>query len=213
MLGTALLAAGLLWVPSARSFVIYSFDLPATGLPSLATPYLAVATLTLAQTADGVQFTLDPNEASPGSGSNSFLQRLDIVYAGAPLATGDFRLDAGVAGSFSYQSDPNSFDAGYQAQDASLRVAFPAAPQGRFTPDLTSVWTVLGAQLSDFTSTVATAHDESSPVYAVPSVTGYALPGHRPAPSNRVTVVPEPGTAALLLLGLGGLGAARSRRA
>lgn len=208
----ALLAAGLLWAPSAQSLVIYTFDLPATGLPSLAAPYPTVATLTLAQTADGVQFTLDPNEASPGFGSNSFLQRIDIAYAGAPLATSDFRVDSGVAGSFSYQGNPNSFDAGYKANDAFLRVGFPSAPKDRLTPDLTSVWTVLGAQLSDFTGTFATAGNKAAPVYAVLSVTGYALPGHRPTPSNWVTVVPEPGTAALLLLGLGGLTAARRGR-
>ena len=212
-LAGVVLAAGLFWAPSAGAVAIYAFDLPATGLPSLATPYPNVAILTLSQTADGVQFVLDPNEASPGYGSSSFVQRLDIAYSGAPLAASDFRTDSGVAGSFGFETNPHNFDAGYRARDAHISVVFPSAKHDRLTPDGTSVWTVLGAQLSDFTGTFATAHNKPSAIYAVLSVTGYSLPGHRPSPSNWVAVVPEPGTAGLLLVGLGVLHAARRRTA
>lgn len=209
----AALAVPLFWAPTVHALAVYEFDVPATGVPAVSPPYPTVATLTLEQTADGVQFTLDPNEASPGFGSNSFLQRIDIAYSGAALADADFRNDSGVEGDFAYLSNPNNFDAGYQAADAHIVVDFPSAMQDRFRPDQTSVWTVLGAQLSDFTTTFATGNNKPSPVYAVLSVTGYSLPGQTPTPSNWVAIVPEPGTAALLLVGLAGLGRRRSGRA
>lgn len=199
----AFLVVGLAGTQNAAA-VSFSHDLPATAIPSQNGPYPNVAKITLTQTLDGVQITLDPNEASPGFGASSFIGRLDFVYAGAPLAPSDFRNDAGVPGAFEFESNPNNMDAGYKADAFHIVVDFPSSGAGRFDPSETSTWTVLGTTLSDF-ATFATANNKPGSIFSVVSVTGYSLPNARPTPSNWVAVIPEPGTAALLILGLGGL--------
>jgi hypothetical protein len=70
---------------------------------------------------------------------------------------------------------------------------------------------VLGAQLGDFHSFAATHHHKRSHIFNVSSVPTHYSDGT--GHSGCGAVVPEPATAALLLLGLGGLPlAARARR-
>jgi hypothetical protein len=198
---------------AAVADTIWTFDLPATAIPSQNPPYPAVATLTLTQTADGVQFVLDPNENSPGFGAGSFLERIDYVYVGAALAAGDFRSDAGSPATFAFKSNPNNVDAGYKANDFHIIVSFPSKNDpDRFEPTDTSTWTVLGASLSDFTGTFATANNKPTPIFGVLSVTAYSLEDPKPTPSNWVALVPESGTAGMLALGLGLLRFARRPR-
>jgi hypothetical protein len=153
---------------TAAAVTIWSFDLPATGVPSLNPPYPTVATLTLTQTADGVQFVLDPNEGSPGFADHSFIERIDYVYAGSALSDGDFRHDAGAPAEFSFLSNPNNVDAGYKADVFHIVVDFPSKNDpDRFNPGDTSTWTVLGTSLSDFDGTFASANNKATPIHGV----------------------------------------------
>src|SRR5262245_20673047 len=90
--------------PAAFAATIWTFDLPATGLGSQNPPYPVVATITLTQTAQGVQFVVDPNENSPGFAAQSFVERLDLVYTGAPLNDASFVVDSGPPADFTFDS-------------------------------------------------------------------------------------------------------------
>jgi len=147
--------------------VTISYELPATALPSQDPPYPVVATLTIVQTAAGVQFTLDPNEASPGYGGSSFVERVDIAYAGDPLTDADFLQVSGTVGDFEFEANPNNVDAGYAAELYHFTVDFPSSPADRLLPGGSSTWTILGASLADFTGTFATANNKPSPIYSV----------------------------------------------
>ena len=204
--------ASVLLGGSAAGATTFAFGLPGTGVPSQTASYPNVATLTLTQTADGVQFLLDPNELSPGFGSKSFIRRLDIVYAGSVLDASDFRNDTGVSGRFSLQRKRGGMDAGYHADASHIVVNFSGKSHLRFDPDQTSTWTILGTTLDDFAS-FATGKNKPDPIFSVISVSGYHLSGSRQSASNWVAPVPEPGTAALLLAGLGGLGILGRRKA
>jgi hypothetical protein len=200
---------------------IWSFDLPATATPSQSSPYPVVATLTLTQTVDGVQFVLDPNEESPGflaNAADGFIDRIDYVYTGPKLKLNSFRNDDGAIDGFHFERNPNRMDSGYRADEFFISVDFPSRrdPE-RFTPDQTRVWTVLGATLSQFTGTFATANNKPTPISGILSVTGYSLRGKRlsskklgsmkPTPSNWVHTVPEPGASPLLSIGVLAFGA------
>lgn len=210
LIAAAPLAGVLLAAPAAFAATIWTFDLPATAIASQNPPYPTVATLTLTQTADGVQFVLDPNESSPGFADGSFIERLDYVYGGLGLTANDFRQDAGAPGTFQFESNPNNMDSGYQADAFHIVVDFPSKNDpGRFDPTDTSTWTVLGTTLADFTGSFATANSKPSPIYGVLSVTAYSLPEVQPTPSNWVAPVPEPSLGALLGVGLAALWARR----
>ena len=215
MIGAVLLG----WTGAASATTVWTFDAPATGIPSQDPPYPTVATLTLNETADGVEFVLDPNEASSGflSGGDSFIERIDFVYSGPALDGSDFRNDGDAIDSFDFLSNPNNMDSGYHADVFHIVVDFPSRNDpDRFDPDEIRTWTILGTSEAQFRDSFAISNAKLTPAAGVVSVTAYALEGRRPAPSNWVAgAVPEPGTFTLTMAGLFGLafGRRRARRA
>jgi hypothetical protein len=194
------------WAGAASATTVWSFDLPATGIPSHDAPYPTVATLTLTETADGVQFVLDPNEASSGflNGGSSFVERVDFVYSGPVLTSSDFRNDGQAIDSFDFLANPNNMDSGYHADVFHIVVDFPSRNDpDRFEPEEMRTWTVLGATEAQFRDSFAVANNKASPSAGVISVTAYALASRRPTRSTWVAgAVPEPGSFTLATAGL-----------
>jgi hypothetical protein len=208
--------------------VVWDFNLPATALSSVNPPYPSAATLTLVDTIDGVQFTLDPNELNPGYGANSTVDALNIVFTGpADLSSLAYRSDSGpVANADTFGNannplvavvpPPNSainLDAQYVSADGQLKLTWN-------NPDFNvtdiSVWTILGTTIADNFSIMATSNAKPSPTFGIFSVSQISLTDPNPTPSNWVTgstpVVPVPAAVWLFGSGLLGLvGVARRR--
>jgi hypothetical protein len=200
--------------PSMAATATWTFDLPATAIPSQDPPYPSVTTLTLTDVSGGVQFVLDPAETNPGYTTDSTVNRLDYVYSGAALTDASFQYDSGaMIKTFSYETN-QAMDAGYAADDQHIIVNWFTGPDSFMVSD-TSTWTVLGTTLDDFTNTFGTSNSKPSPISAVVSVDPFHNPDMTPNPSNWVTMtapIPEPETYAMLLAGLGMLGFVGKRR-
>lgn len=223
----ALAGAALLFAGQAQAAtVVWDFNLPATSIASQSPPYPSVATLTLVDTVDGVQFTLDPNESNPGFSGNSTIDALSIVYSGAnDLLASAYQFDSGAqaeADSFSNTyvaivpppgNAPN-LDTNYTSQDGKLKLTWS---NNTFSVFDTAVWTILGASIAENFSIFATSNSMPSPIFGIISVSDIALTNVNPTPSNwvaPVTAVPVPAALPLLAgaLGLFGFVARRRKR-
>lgn len=200
------------------------FKLPATGNPSIVGLFDLAATLVGTETATGVSFTLTPNPLSSGISdwpTRTFVERLSIVYGG-PTAGGlptvfnanpNLSLDVKVNDGTPPQL---SMDAGYKTSYNVLNFDWGSH---QFLGNETATWQLNGAgvDLKDFLMPVmGEANNKPSPIFGVISLTAYDLITGRkanPTPSNWVAMqVPEPGSTALLMAGLGVLGFIGRRR-
>ena len=199
--------------------VIWEFNLPATAVASQNPPYPSAARLTLVDTVDGVQFTLDPNQANPGYAPNSTVDALNIVFTGsADLPSSAYQSGSGPvadAESFGSNNDPlvavvqgnasaANMDSSYTSADGQLLLTW-SNPE--FPVDQISVWTIAGTTIADNFSILATSSSNPSPAFGILSVSRISLDGLTPTPSNWVTgSTPVPVPAALWLFGAGLLG-------
>ena len=194
-----------------------TFDLPATGIPSLHPVYPDVATLTFADIAGGVQFVLTPNSSSSGvknDPAKSFVQELQFVYSGSLSGSLVFTDVYGAAVQSVKIGKTAKMDSGYTSKSDYIDVNFfnnaPAKKESkdsRFNFTQTSTWDISGITVSQLGNTYATAKNKPSPIDGIISVAPYALKGClTPTTSNWVSAVPEPDTSSLIITGLGLLG-------
>jgi hypothetical protein len=208
--------------PSMAAVADFIFDTQAVGN---ATPEDPVATLHLEDLGGGVQFTLTPNASNAHFSSNTFIQKLWLAYNGPALTGGNINETASppqTAGNFTWNAgNPiDSFDFKTNHTEASynpLRVdiEFPTPnPRGdqtlRFLTTETSSWFISGANVAEFASALATTNSQQPTVHGVLSFSG--LSGGSSNWVDAPTAVPEPGTWAMLIAGLIGVGGVARRR-
>ncbi|HSV70332.1 MAG TPA: PEP-CTERM sorting domain-containing protein [Methylibium sp.] len=227
--------SALVPVAAIAATATWEFNLPADS--AFDPPYPSVASLTMTDIAGGVRVTLDPNEASPGYPDDllqSFIERLTIIYN--PGATDPVPITfSNAAGSTAPLQDLEYVPppAGPSALDSS----YFAAPYGVLAFDWCSgngnnkVCTLSAAESStfdlfgtgldvaDFLAPAEGITNSNMPnnIFGVISVTAYSLPNDfHTTPSNWVAqqlpAIPEPGTYALMLAGLGAVGMIVRRR-
>lgn len=227
----SIVVAGLLALSSAAHAVVWTFNLPSTATSGQNPAYPVVATLTLTQVGNDVQFFLDPNELSPGvaNPATSFVDQIDFVISNRALNTTDYaNIIASSLGSgapiqsVTYWTNTHNMDSSYTTQDQHVVVNFvPSHGTNALSFNGTSSWTIAGVALTDFTGTYATSNSHPSPTYGVISVASYALRSHTVCGSSgnevctgttsnwvvgAVSPVPEPETYAMLLVGLALIG-------
>jgi hypothetical protein len=180
------------------------FDTPAIGNAAQNPPYVPVATVSLLETAAGVQFTLDPNELNTGYQSNAFINQLFYTFTGSQTLTGASfaNLLPSVQGTSaavdSFTVVNSGTEAGYNPLTIQVQWSNSNANGGlaRLEPNETSSWLVSGTTIADF-GAVAVANNKPSPVFGVLSIQGFSGDS-----SNWVAQVPEPETYAAMLVGL-----------
>lgn len=184
----------------------YTFDHAATGGATLGATQ---ATLLLTETASGVNFLLTPNW---GVTTGNRVDGLSFVYSGEALSY----VDPVALPDASFATGLGQVDGSYSTTNL-VTLLWPSSGAGRFDNDFASAaWSLNGATitLDDFTVLATTTSTKPSPAFGVISLPGAAPSKWVALGGERVSVVPEPESYAMLLAGLGIVGyMARRRRA
>jgi hypothetical protein len=210
---------GLLASQAASAAVIIDINTYVTGNP--ANPgNVTVARLTLAQNGSNVDFTLDNlvNNLPGGLGDDAFISELEFSFDGSPSITSASFTNFGGSQPITQSAvtvNPPGQNAGY---DFYLNIDFPtsgnpSAVPGRFFHGETSTWTILGVTEADFLTLVPGSGIDALALVHIQQVgAGRGGNGSLKYVGTGPNEVPEPGTVALLGLGLLGFAGARRRK-
>lgn len=220
----ALTGAVLMTAPLAASALVIDINTYLTG--GAGGSNVTVATLTLTQNGNNVDFRLENSIGNLGAiANNAFISTLWFSYDGSPLLNSSSYWNFGgtqlVQAANSFGTDPKGA-AGY---DFYLDLDYPTSnknPALRFTDGEYSTWTVSAADgistvlVSDFTTPVtangkpaslAMVHIQGTQGDSLRYVGNEAVP-----PQEDPATVPEPATLALLGLGMASLAWMRKRK-
>ena len=201
----ALLAASSGAHAALGDSVTYSFDTQSQGN---AVPTFEQASLTITETALGVDLVLTPNWA----GGANFVQQLLFVYSGDAFTFVD---GAGPTPTLTLKTN-TQIDSGYVASPFVISAEWPSG-QGKFDTDFASAaWSMHGADITidDFLLSAVTNLQKPSPSFGVISMPGANVGGSGSnwVAGSPVAPIPEPSTYALMAAGLGLVGFVARRR-
>jgi len=209
---------GLFASQAASAAVIVDINTYVTGNP-VNPGNVTVARLTFAQNGANVDFTLENlvNNLPGGIGDDAFISNLEFSYDGNPAITSASFTNFGGTQPITQAAvtvNPPGQNAGYNFY---LDLGYPTsgnpnAVPGRFFSGETSTWTILGVTEADFLTLVPGSGIDALALVHIQQV-GAGRGGNDSLKYVGIgsNDVPEPGTVALLGLGLLGFAGARRR--